>query len=1233
MKTRKIYQIVLFVMFCILLNFQGRLLTEHYNLPLWMDSLGTCFGAYALGPICGSMIGVTGNLIYGMSNQVSSVYAVYSAASVVIGVIVGLSAKKGRFSTLFDTMTVSSFIALSCTLISVPLNIMIYNGMTGNIWGNGVIGYLREAGWPSILCYFIGELYIEFLDKFLTLMILYIFVNGMNYGRKTAEDQKEIRQNRKAAAKAGRMLVFFILFLWGITGAFSVEVKADKSEAIDYNDYVQTIYSSTNGLPCGEANDIVQTNDGILWIGTYAGLYRYNGSAFRWMDEYESVRNVNCLYVDEEGRLWIGTNDNGVSICINEKIVNIVDEDSGLPSNSVRCIGQGSEGYYYIGTTGNMQILTLNSGLKRVERLREINYADSITSDAKGNVVTVTSNGEVFLIQGTQILSSMNFLNERELFNSCGFDQEGHLLLGTSENHLLKYDISEGSFTLLDSMDCEGLSHINDLYFLEDGSIFVCADNGVGYLKEWGFYQGINTNNFNNSIDNMVMDYQGNFWFTSSRLGLLRLAQSAFKDVYSTIGMENQVVNTVSRWGDDFYIGTDKGLDVVDASCRNQYFNELTELLDGVRIRCIRTDSKGRLWICTYGRGLLEVDTDFSQYIYNSENGSFGNRARVVKELRDGTILAAGDTGLSFIADHQILKTIRYGDGEINAMVLTITEMADGRIMAGTDGDGIVVFKDGEMIDKITRQSGLSSGVILRTVYDAKADGVFVVTSNGLCYVDSEGSVRSLDNFPYFNNYDIWTADNSTLFVMSSAGIYVVSRDDLLSGKKDLSYELLDSKQGLNSALTANSWNYSDENGLLFLPCDSGVYIIDTEQYSQGIRTYRMNLSSVLLDNVSHRVDRSETLLIGRGISKMELFPEIINYTIENPYVGYYLDGFDSDWTILPQNSLNSIVYTNLPSGEYIFHLAVFDNNKETILEELTCRIRKDKEIYDNQYFMIYMVLVAMLAVSWFTIYVVRTQVQRTMMIQRKELELTRKQLQMGNETILAIAKAVDAKDVNTSQHSRRVSEYSVMIAREMGFTEKECENLRRAAQMHDIGKIGIPDRILNKPGRLTDEEYAVMKSHVLRGGEILKEFTLIDNVVQGALYHHERYDGKGYPEGLKGDEIPLYGRIIGVADAFDAMTANRVYRKQMDLDYVLGEMHRGRGTQFDPAIVDIMLHLIEEGKINLKELYPGWDEAQVEHNHEPDLASEKAKSQEKPAGQADDADRTSRETGGGLTA
>lgn len=333
-------------------------------------------------------------------------------------------------------------------------------------------------------------------------------------------------------------------------------------------------------------------------------------------------------------------------------------------------------------------------------------------------------------------------------------------------------------------------------------------------------------------------------------------------------------------------------------------------------------------------------------------------------------------------------------------------------------------------------------------------------------------------------------------------------------------------------------------------------------------------------------MDRSSPINVGAGISRIDFFPEIINYSIQEPNVGYYLEGFDEDWHIMPQSSLGSITYTNLPGGDYQFHLAVFGSGRTEILEERIYPVVREREIYDHIWFRFYMLFILLSFVAWITWFTARVRMRRMMEIQQQELEIARQQVEMGNETIAAIANTVDAKDERTSQHSYRVSEYAYLMGKELGMTEEECRNLRNAARMHDIGKIGVPDVILNKPARLTDEEYKVMKSHTLIGADIMRDFTLLNNVVDGALYHHERYDGKGYPAGLKGEEIPYYGRIIGVADAFDAMTANRVYRKQMDFDYVLNEMRKGRGTQFDPKMVDILLHLIDNGTIDLHKLY-----------------------------------------------
>lgn len=196
--------------------------------------------------------------------------------------------------------------------------------------------------------------------------------------------------------------------------------------------------------------------------------------------------------------------------------------------------------------------------------------------------------------------------------------------------------------------------------------------------------------------------------------------------------------------------------------------------------------------------------------------------------------------------------------------------------------------------------------------------------------------------------------------------------------------------------------------------------------------------------------------------------------------------------------------------------------------------------------------------------------------IDDKQKQLERVTLQ----TITTIANIIDAKDEYTKGHSYRVAEYSSALARELGYSREQVASVKYIGLLHDIGKIGIPDSILNKPGKLTDSEYAIMRRHAEIGGHILEGNNMIDGMNAGAKYHHERYDGRGYPLGLKGDEIPEMARIIGIADAYDAMTSNRVYRKRLTDEKVISEIKRCSGAQFDPAMAEVFIGMIESGKL-----------------------------------------------------
>lgn len=208
---------------------------------------------------------------------------------------------------------------------------------------------------------------------------------------------------------------------------------------------------------------------------------------------------------------------------------------------------------------------------------------------------------------------------------------------------------------------------------------------------------------------------------------------------------------------------------------------------------------------------------------------------------------------------------------------------------------------------------------------------------------------------------------------------------------------------------------------------------------------------------------------------------------------------------------------------------------------------------------------------------------------QQQELRKRRKQMEtMSLQMIQTLVTTIEAKDEYTRGHSHRVAEYSALIAKELGWKQKDIFHLRNAAHLHDIGNIGIPDAILNKPARLTDEEYAVIKEHTIIGAEILKNITLVKHVVEVARSHHECYDGTGYPDGLKGEEIPIQARIVAVADSYDAMRSRRIYRNTLKSEVIYEQFQKNRGVQFDPEITDTFLRLLDEGRLVIEDEYAG---------------------------------------------
>lgn len=424
------------------------------------------------------------------------------------------------------------------------------------------------------------------------------------------------------------------------------------------------------------------------------------------MDNFESVKNANCLYTDEAGRLWIGTNDSGLSICINDNIANVLDESDRLGADSVRCITQGADGRYYIGTTGSMSVVTLSGGLSVDTNIEEIVYAYSVSADTEGNVAVVTDEGVLYLVRGTEVVAS--YQNKENGFTCCQFTEDGSLYVGTEGNKIIRYAVTEDGLKERKTINCAGISEAASLT-IQEGLLYICAYNGAGYLDANERYHEIKMNQFNSSLEHVLIDYQGNYWFVSSRFGLLRMCQSVFTDINTETGLDAEVVNSTAYWQGDLYIGMDNGLVIVDGDWNRKIQNELTQELEGVRIRNLMVDSQDTFWIATTGKGIYQVSHDSSFTVYDETVNTNGQRFRSLED-------------------------------------------------------------------------GLSSGVVMRLVKSMDDEGVFVVTSNSLSYMDADGNIRACTNFPYYNNFDIVERQDGTLFVLSSAGIYVVDKKELLEG-------------------------------------------------------------------------------------------------------------------------------------------------------------------------------------------------------------------------------------------------------------------------------------------------------------------------------------------------------------------------------------------------------------------------------------------------------------------
>ena len=1005
--------------------------------------------------------------------------------------------------------------------------------------------------------------------------------------------KRAIKSIRSNPFKYGLILMLFCLVITfcgmtvraeNISGGDNDEIVVDPTG--DGEGYAAVVYNNTNGLPTSEANAIAETKEGFLWIGSYSGLIRYDGSTFERIDSTTGVTSVVSLYVDSKERLWIGTNDNGVAYMEKGKI-NFYKDVEGLKSSSIRSIVEDKEGNIFIATTYGLGYIDTDMQIHALDESQlNSEYICELRKDDRGVIYGETINGAVFTIENKKVTGYYDG-NQLGLgvLTTITPDPEnpGYVYLGT-ENSDIYYGTLDDNLKSVKKIDVSPLSYILSMEYI-GGELWVCSNTGIGVIRD-GNFRSLNKLPLNNTVGHMLADYEGNLWFTSTRQGVMKIVPNNFTDINQKYGLTDMVVNSTCVLEDQLFIGTDTGLQIIDKNKGRLHKFKLSTVngkisdkdnfitfMKDCRIRSIVKDAQDRLWISTYSQlGLVRYDHGDVK-TYGTAEGLPSERVRTVIELSNGDMAVACSGGVAIMREDEVIKVYNDTNGLTNTEALTICEGFNGEIIVGSDGNGIFIITD-DSIKNIGSKSGLSSEVILRIKRDDKRKLFWLVTSNSISYMKDE-VVTTVEKFPYSNNFDIYEDNMENMWVLSSNGIYIVQKQELIDNK-DIETVFLNKDNGLASVATANSYSYMDEKGNLYISGSAGVTKVDIYKPLEDVSKTKMSVPFVEADGEMIYAEDDGSIIIPSNVKRVTVFSYVYTYSLFNPKVTYQLEGFDSEKTTVDRTELEPIDYTNLDGGTYHFVMEL-QNTMGQKGKEIEVKLVKKKAFYEKIWFKALTAAIILAVLALIVVGYVKRKTQALIKKQKENRIFIR-------EMTEAFAKVIDVKDKYTNGHSTRVAEYTAMLAKELGYNEDEVEKYYNIALLHDIGKITIDIDVLNKPGKLTDKEFNIIKSHAAQGYQLLKDISIMPELAIGAGYHHERPDGKGYPKGLKGEEIPRVAQIIAVADTFDAMYSDRPYRKRMNFEKAVSIIKEVSGTQLETDVVDAFLRLVDKGEFRAED-------------------------------------------------
>ncbi len=976
----------------------------------------------------------------------------------------------------------------------------------------------------------------------------------------------------------------FALFFISVS-AFSQIIPQVKTDQTFTADYVSKNWTTEDGLPGMTITTVLQDNTGYMWIGTYDGLVRFDGVEFKTYSRSNDPRfdfaSARSLCQASDGKIWIGHNDEGVTSYVPNGEIKKYTMALGLPNNKVNSVCEDLQHNIWVGTASGLCYITPENEIKIPNGLAELGQekilVQEIYCDTAGRMWITTGLENDFFVYENNVFQRYEGIKafKNPTVRCVTQDDTGAFWFGVDPHYAVKS--KNGEETVFDiSHDHHAGTMVNEIIQDAKGNIWFGLDSGLTVLHNSTYAYFDKRNGMPDEIISKILeDKEGNIWIGCDRGGLVKISRSKFSTVpyKSSVNVICEDVERHCTW-----LGTDSGV----ACYKDNDFveNKVTEITKGYRVRHIELTSDNELLICSYSNEpLICIYPNDDVKVWKVKDGIANNKCRLAKKISTGDYYVATTSGLSIIHHEDgHISTLTRDDGFSNHYIMWIYEDPKNQVWIGTNGGGVHVLKDEKIIKHYTtneNEGGLAGNVIFKILNNNNS--IWIGTGTGLSkYIEetdsfvnytSRNGIGTDSVFQMICDYTqtVWMTTNKGIFSSSLAEM-----EEVAAGKRDkITVKYYGASDGLiTSGVTSTSLSSKDSLGRVWFTLVDGFAIYDPVKSEKKSAAPKAVFQQYTIDDHTYECNGSRVVVAPADKRISVKFTALSYISPENTMFSYMLEGFEkkySEWT-----NARTVSYTNLKPGTYRF--AVMTQNADGVISEPNyLTIVKKPYIWQKPWFWIS----AFVLVGFFVFIIVYTVIKYRI----KKIEAKAEEERRFNKAIIgAFANCVDGKDEYTNGHSQRVAKYTKMLAEKLGEDPQTVDKYYNIALLHDIGKIGIPDAILQKPGKLTEDEFATMKGHPYRGYEILKDVQIQEDLAAGAHHHHERYDGKGYPDGLVGQNIPFVARIIAVADTFDAMSSNRPYRKKLPEDYIINEIKHCGGTQLDPLVVEKFLELYEEG-------------------------------------------------------